>query len=77
MNSSTFNPLAHILNKNKLVGSNYMDWKRNLDIVLTASGYKYVLTTPCPEEPGSDASQDENDLFAKWTKDDEMARCYM
>ena len=35
MNSNTFNPLATIFNQNKLVGSNYVDWKQNLDIVLT------------------------------------------
>ena len=35
LNSNTFNPLATILNQNKLVGSNYVDWKRNLDIVLS------------------------------------------
>ena len=70
MNSSTFNPLTTILNQNKLVGYNYVDRKRNLDIILTTSGYKYVLTTPCPEEPGPDASQDQKDLYTKWIKDD-------
>ena len=75
MNSNTFNPLATILNQNKLVGSNYVDWKRNLDIVLTASRYKYVLTMVPLDEPGPDAPQDKKDHYAKWTKDDEMARC--
>ena len=77
MNSNTFNPLATILNQNKLMGSNYVDWKRNLDIVLTASGYKYVLTKPPLDEPVSDAPQEEKDHYAKWAKDDEMARCYI
>ena len=77
MTSHTFNPLATILNQNKLVGSNYVDWKWNLDIVLTASGYKYVLTMVPLDEPGPDAPQDKKDHYAKWTKDDEMARCYI
>ena len=77
MNSSTFNPLVTILNQNKLTGSNYVDQKRNLDIVLTASGCKYVLTTPCPPEPEPDAPQDQKDLYTKWLKDDEMAKCCM
>jgi hypothetical protein len=47
MNSNTFNPLVTILNQNNLVGSNYVDWKQNLDIVQIASGYKYVLTKQC------------------------------
>lgn len=73
----SFNPLTSILNHNKLIGSNYVDWRRNLDIVLTAEGYKYVLTTPCPETPGSDAQPSEVELYQKWVKADEMARCYM
>ncbi|XP_057962258.1 uncharacterized protein LOC131153822 [Malania oleifera] len=40
----TFNPLVVILKENKLVEPNYIDWERNLDIVLTAEEYKYVLT---------------------------------
>ena len=31
---ASFSPLVAILNQNKLTGSNYVDWKRNLDIVL-------------------------------------------
>ena len=30
------NPLSTLLTQNKLDGENYVDWKRNLDIVLTA-----------------------------------------
>ena len=33
---SAFSPLATILTQNKLTGNNYVEWKRNLDIVLTA-----------------------------------------
>ena len=69
---STFNPLATILNQNKLVESNYVHWKRNLDIVLTASGYKHVIPTDCPREP-----KDQKDIYTKWLKDDEMAKYYM
>ena len=35
MGGSSFNPLSIILKKHKLTGPNYIDWKRNLDIVLT------------------------------------------
>ena len=41
---ASFSPLVTILNQNKLTGSNYVDWKRNLDIVLIAEEHKYVLT---------------------------------
>ena len=40
---ASFSPLVTILNQNKLTGSNYVDWKRNLDIVLTTEEHKYVL----------------------------------
>ena len=48
---SAFSPLATILTQKKLTGNNYVDWKHNLDIVLTAKDHIYVLSTPCPLEP--------------------------
>ena len=53
--SSAFSPLATILTQNKLTKNNFIDWKRNLDIVLTAEDHAYVLTTLCPEEPAAGA----------------------
>ena len=47
----TFNPLVIILKENKLTGPNYIHRNRNLDIVLTAKGHKYVLTMVCPPQP--------------------------
>ena len=52
---TSFNPLVAILNQNKLTGSNYVDWKRNLDIVLTAKEHKFVLYEPSPNFPSLDA----------------------
>ena len=57
---ASFSPLVAILNQNKLTGSNYIDWKRNLDIVLTAKEHKYVLTQPCPNFPSLDAPLEKN-----------------
>ena len=56
---ASFSPLVAILNQNKLTGSNYVDWKRNLDIVLIAEEHKYVLTQPCPSFPSLDAPLEE------------------
>ena len=53
---ASISPPVAILNQNKLIGSNYVDWKRNLDIVLTTKEHKYVLTQPCPNFPSLDAS---------------------
>ena len=77
MSSSSFNPLSAILNQNKLNGQNYVDWKRNLDIVLTAEGYKFVLNTTKPDEPDSEATQEVKDKHDKWVKANDMAKCYI
>ena len=59
LNLASFSPLVTVINKNKLTGSNYINWKRNLDIVLTAEEHKYVLTKPCPSFPSLDAPFEE------------------
>ena len=56
---TSFSLLVTILNKNKLTVSNYVDWKINLDIVLTTEEHKYVLTQPCPNFPSLDAHIEE------------------
>ena len=73
----TFNPLFIILQQNRLTGPNYIDWKRNLDIVLTAESYKFVLTEHCPDAPTGESTQEEIEYHRKWVKADEMARCYI
>lgn len=73
---SSFSPLAAILKENKLTGPNFVEWKSNVDIILIADGYKYVLTktyvrlgeNPTPEEIEADL---------KRKKDDSMAKCYL
>ncbi|XP_019264439.1 PREDICTED: uncharacterized protein LOC109242064 [Nicotiana attenuata] len=73
---SPFNPLTSILNQNKLEGPNYVDWIRNLDIVLTAEGYKFVISEECPEKT-ENATDDHVKAYDKWVKADEIARCYI
>ena len=59
--------LAHLLLfLIKMTGSNYVDWKRNLDIVLTAEEHKYVLTQPCPSFPSLDAPLEEKQRYDRW-----------
>ena len=41
---ASFSPLVTILNQNKLTRSNYVEWKINLGIGLTAEEHKYMLT---------------------------------
>ena len=63
--SSAFGPLDTILTKNKLTENNFIDWKRNLDIILTAEDHAFVLTTPCLEEPAAGATATARRKFEK------------
>nr|XP_016440244.1 PREDICTED: uncharacterized protein LOC107766047 [Nicotiana tabacum] len=56
-------------------GHSHKSW--NLDIVLTAEGYKFVITEECPKKPDEDATDDQVKAYDKWVKDDEIARCYI
>ena len=72
---ASFSPLVAILNQNKLTGSYYVDWKRNLYIVLTAEEHKYVLIQPCPSFPSLDTPLEEKQRYDCWQKSNEMAKC--
>ncbi|KAL6547444.1 hypothetical protein OROMI_023165 [Orobanche minor] len=74
----TMNPLAILLEKNVLNGRNYVDWLRNLRIVLTMEMLGYVLEADIPAAPArTRASQEEVEAHEKWVKDDIRVRGYM
>ena len=54
-----------------------MDWKRNLDIVLTAEGYKYVLTKERPDLPAANEPKADLERYKKWVKYDNMECNYI
>ena len=60
--------------QNKLIGNSYVEWKLELDELLTANGCKYVLTISCPPIPSHDTPTDLVDQYWQWIKVDEMAR---
>ena len=62
---TNFNPLAKILDENRLSGPNYVDWKRNLIIVLTADKIAHVLNTEALELALADAIEAQRDAFNK------------
>ncbi|XP_077251932.1 uncharacterized protein LOC143891184 [Tasmannia lanceolata] len=74
---ASFNPLAKILDKNKLTGPNYLDWKMNLMLMVTAAKVYWVFTIEEPELPGPDAPQEDHDRKSKWLEDNEMTKCYI
>ena len=69
----SFNPLSVILKENKLVRTNYIDWKRNIDLVLTAEDCNFVLTDICPPIPDNISTPEKDDVYHKWCKADKMA----
>ncbi|GFP83350.1 hypothetical protein PHJA_000478400 [Phtheirospermum japonicum] len=69
--------LSSILKENKLVGENYNDWIRNLNLVLVAEGHKFVLEEECPQRPEEGADKAQRVAYDKWVKSDEIARCYI
>src|SRR5665213_2660505 len=78
MSSSNTNTMLirSTLEKNKLVGRNYLDWHRNLRIVLRQEGKSHVLDTELVE-PGPDATADEKAAFEKLKKDSNDVTCLM
>ena len=63
MGGGSFNPFSLILKENKLTRPNYIDWKRNLNLVLTAEEYKFVLTDVCLPTPGSNSSKEDIETY--------------
>ncbi|XP_050267329.1 uncharacterized protein LOC126712159 [Quercus robur] len=66
-----------ILDENRLSGLNYVDWKRNLIIVLTADKIAHVLNTEAPELALANATKEQRDAFNKWHEADGMDKCYI
>jgi hypothetical protein len=57
--------LRSILEKDKLNGTNYTVWIRNMRIVLRAEKKEDVLDTPLPEEPADDATAAVKNAYKK------------
>ena len=62
---TNFNPFAKILDDNRLSGPNYVDWKKNLIIVLTADKIAHVLNTESPKLTLADATEEQRNAFNK------------
>ena len=69
------NSLSFILSSNKLEKENYIDSKRNLDIIPTVNKHKWVLTTPCPPLTNDDSTEEGKDALVAWLRSDEIVRC--
>src|SRR5581483_240379 len=61
--------LRSILEKDKLTGSNFLDWERNLQIVLRHERKWYVLEEPLGEAPAANASAAIRNVYQKRSDD--------
>ena len=70
--------LRSVLEKDKLSGSNFLDWQRNLRIVLRQERKLYVLDGPVPEQPPLSATpRVDRDAYQKHLNDAVDVRCLM
>ncbi|VFQ88800.1 unnamed protein product, partial [Cuscuta campestris] len=77
-NNNTNNlALRSILDKDKLNGTNFVDWQHNLSIVLRMDEKEYVLEKPIPPAPPANAPKAIKDAYEKHVKDDNQVSCVM
>ena len=75
-NNSTMS-LRSVLQKDKLTGTNFLDWFRNLRIVLKQERKLYVLDEPLPEEPAENVPRLEKNAYEKHHNDSIDVACLM
>ena len=76
-NTSTFT-LRSVLEKEKLNVTNFLDWSRNLRIVLKQDRKMYVLDNEIPNEPlANNAPRAERDAFSNHLNDFVDVTCLM
>ncbi|KAK8621889.1 hypothetical protein V6N13_097517 [Hibiscus sabdariffa] len=69
--------LRSLLENENLNGINFLDWFRNLKIVLKLEINEYVIKEPVLNEPGANAPRAEKDKFKKHVDDMLDVRCLM
>ncbi|KAJ1253466.1 hypothetical protein BS78_K167000 [Paspalum vaginatum] len=74
--SSSFT-LRSIFEKEKLNGTNFIDWIQNLRIGLKQERKEYVLENPIPAVPATSASRAEKDAYKKHSDDAVDVTCLM
>ena len=69
--------LRSILDKEKLNGTNFLDWHHNLRIVLKHERKLYVIDQPFPNELAADAPRAEKNAYSKHKDDSLDVTCIM
>ena len=75
-NSNHFT-LWFVLEKEKLNGSNYIDWSRNLRIVLRQEKKLYVLDAPVPNKSARNATAVQRETYETKKSDSNDVTCLM
>ena len=65
--------LQKILDSNKLIDPNYVDWLRNLKIVLTQEKLSYIFDISEPQEDRDDTTEEEVFTYRMWKNDSLMS----
>ena len=66
-----------ILERDKLNGSNYLDWSRNLRLVLKQEKRLYVLDSRLPLEPARNATAAQKETYETKKSDSNYVTCLM
>ena len=69
--------LRSILEKDKLNGTNFLDWYRNLKIVLKQERKEYILDQFVPDEPVANAPKAQKDAYSKHLNNSIDVTCLM
>ena len=69
--------LRSILEKDKLNGTNFLDWYINLRIVLKQERKEYILDQSVPDEPATNAPKAQKDAYSKHLNDSIDVTCLM
>ena len=69
--------LRSILDANKLIGPNFIDWFRNIKIVLKQEKKAYVFNDPIPKEPNDKVSNEEREAYQVHMEDLNLVTCVM
>ena len=75
MNQEHKHSLRIILTENKLTGKNYLDWERNLRIVLRQERKLYVIDEDPLVVPDENATEEETAQYEKYVADAEDVSC--
>lgn len=76
-NNSNHFSVRSVLEKDKLTGTNFLDWQRNLRIVLKQERKLYVIDVPRPEPLPEGATRAQQAVYQKHLDDDTDVTCLM